>query len=228
MSGDSPPLHSSQIVLTTPTTSQSHAGGVSNVPILPLPFIRPQLTRVTFTTSPSPERLRQPLSVDTGPLTRSRSSSYREGDQLQAPPTSSAMSRLDDFFVDTMLSKTRSSSTSKAKTIEHHLQYMENKGHNSSRNFVVGSRDYYTSGGSVGMAEWEGLEREAAAGLRGTLHENFEPSVQVMDRETDNSSMPFTVVNGESQHLEVGPLHADRKQLSPGFFLMAIPLIEAF
>lgn len=75
---------------------------------------------------------------------------------------------------------------------------MEGKNQGSSRNLVVGNSDYNPVGGDiVGVAEWEELEREAAVGVRGTLHENFMPSIQVMDQNTDNSHMPFTVVNGK-------------------------------
>ena len=45
--------------------------------------------------------------------------------------------------------------------------------------------------------EWEELEIRAAAGLGGVLHENFRPSVLMMDENTDNSFTPVCVVNGE-------------------------------
>ena len=193
---DSASPNSTQVPLTTPTTSQTHDSGVWGIPLLPLPFINPQLTRVTFTTSPCPERLKQPLSVDSEPSTKTRSSSYREAGQLQATPMGSG---LDDLRVETMLSKARSSSTSASgvTTIGRHLQYMDGKSQNTSRNFVVGRQDYDPSECELGVAEWEELERTAAVGVQGSLHENFMPSVQVMDQGTANAHMPFTVVNGE-------------------------------
>ena len=104
---------------------------------------------------------------------------------------------LDDLRVETMVSKARSSSAGEAgQSIEHYLQRLENI-RGSGRDLVVGNCDYDPSRELGGVAEWEELEREAAVGVRGTLHENFAPCVQVMDQHTDNSQMPFTVVNGE-------------------------------
>ena len=180
--------YSDQIPLTTPTTSQTHVSGVWGTPLLPLPFMRPQSTRVTFTTAPSPESLDRPLDLDLDPKTRTRSSSYRDtGGHSQATPT--ILSGLDDLRVETMVSKSRSSSASGVKTIAQHL--------GRGNALAVGDRDYNPALGRVGVAEWEELERKAAMGVQGSLHENLMQSVQVMDEDTDNSQMPFTVVNGE-------------------------------
>lgn len=95
-----------------------------------------------------------------------------------------------------MLSKSRSSSASGVKTIGQHLKHLSESSRGSC---AVGDHDYQPAEGpeTLGVAEWEELEMKAAIGTRGTLHENFRQSIQVMDHDSDNSSMPFTVVNGE-------------------------------
>ena len=93
-----------------------------------------------------------------------------------------------------MVSKSRSSSASGVKTISQHLSQ---DGGGTRGNVVVGNKDYDPTSGRVGVAEWEELERKAAMGVQGSLHENLMQSVQIMDENTDNSQMPFTVVNGE-------------------------------
>ncbi len=97
-----------------------------------------------------------------------------------------------------MLSKTRSSSASSstAKTIGQHLDGLKNSNQALFRSFIVGRKDYDPHEGDGGVNYWEKLERQAAVGMRGTLHENFVPSVQVLDGSTDNVEMPVTVVNG--------------------------------
>ena len=45
--------------------------------------------------------------------------------------------------------------------------------------------------------DWVKMEERAAAGVGGVLHENFKPSVLIMDEASDNSSSPVMVVNGE-------------------------------
>ena len=54
---------STQISLTTPTTSQSHISNACGIPLLPLPFLDSQRMRVTFATAPSPESLNRPLNL---------------------------------------------------------------------------------------------------------------------------------------------------------------------
>ena len=187
--------NSDQIPLTTPTTSQSHASGVWGTPLLPLPFIKPQCTRVTFATGPSPESLQRPLDVERDPQTKPRSSSFRDtgGHQQSASPF--FLGGLDDFKVETMVSKSRSSSASGVTTLAQHLGRAGDGEY--GRSVVVGSQDYDPTAGNVGMAEWEELEHRAAMGVQGSLHENLMQSVQVMDEHTDNSQMPFAVVNGK-------------------------------
>ena len=65
---ENPPVSSTplQISLTKPITSQSLVDGVKSIPLLPLPFIKPQLSRVTFTTAASPDSLNRTLSIDAG------------------------------------------------------------------------------------------------------------------------------------------------------------------
>ena len=97
-----------------------------------------------------------------------------------------------------MLSKSRSSSTSDVETLGQHLQHLSRRSQGPMISYVVGGRDYEPiEGEAMGVAEWEELEMKAAMGMRGTLHENFRRSVQVMDQDSDNTSMPFTVVNGK-------------------------------
>lgn len=181
-----------QLPLTTPTTSQSDSDIVREVPYLPLPFIKPQLTRVTFTTAASPDSLKRPLALDKGTLTKVRSSSFKDISRSQATRNS-----LDELRIETMVSKSRSSSESGLETIGQHLHQLGN----SRLNTVVGQSDYKASGtGAAGTTahQWKELERDAAVGMQGALHENFQQSVQVMDEMSDNLQMPFTVVNGES------------------------------
>ena len=185
---------STQISLTTPTTSQSHINNTHGIPLLPLPFLDSQRTRVTFATAPSQESLNRPLNLQVHPLSKPRSSSQREVGLLKATPLPSG---LDELRVETMLTKSRSSSTSDTETTGQHLQQLRGTMSPSSVAYVVGDRDYESSSGALSSEEWEELEIRGAMGTRGTLRENFEPSVQVLGQDTDNATMPFTVVNGE-------------------------------
>ncbi len=45
--------------------------------------------------------------------------------------------------------------------------------------------------------DWVKMEKRAAAGVGGALHENFRPSLLMMDEASDNSSSPIMIVNGE-------------------------------
>ena len=114
----------------------------------------------------------------------------------------------DELRVETMISKTRSSSaaSSEAKNIGQHLDQLEHTSKDSSVNFVIGRSDYNPSRGDEGMAKWEEFERQAAVGMSGALHENFMGSVQIMDQSSDNSQMPFTVVNGKIDNF-IQPIH---------------------
>jgi len=61
---------------------------------------------------------------------------------------------------------------------------------------LLGASDYKHD--HNGCGQWEELEVRAAGGLAGSLHENFKPSVLMMDEASDNSDTPVCVVNGES------------------------------
>ena len=62
---------------------------------------------------------------------------------------------------------------------------------------IIGAGDYNPSRCSGSKKEWEALEKRAVAGIRGVIRENFNPSVLVMDHDTDNSHIPLCVVNGK-------------------------------
>ncbi len=74
-------------------------------------------------------------------------------------------------------------------------QYLNSK--TSDNNCILGVSDYKHSKTQATNKEWEKLEKQAAIGVGGVLHENFRPSVLVMDENTDNSSHPVVVVNGK-------------------------------
>lgn len=187
-----------QIPLTTPTTSQSHARTVQDVPVLPLPFISPQRTRVTLTTGPSPHSLGRPLEVEQDLLAKPRSRSTRDAHhQLQVAPPPKGRGP-DEVRADDIAGKLRSASTNNSNTTigQYLLRMSDDRSHDSKRTHVIGGRDYEPVEGMC-ADEWEELERRGAVGIQGSLHENFSPSVQVLDHETENSHMPFIVVNGE-------------------------------
>ena len=146
---------------------------------------------MTFTTAASPDSLNRTLSVDAGDSNHSkhRSISFKE------PQSDSGFGIVDDMQV---ISKLRSSSTDSKETIGNHLSQIEAGNENFCVNIVMGKSDYTPSREEMmGKVSWEELEKQAASGISGTLHENFSPSVQVMDEESDNSEMPITVVGGK-------------------------------
>ncbi len=71
------------------------------------------------------------------------------------------------------------------------------KSNSNGSNLVLGVSDYDHSKIKATKKEWEKLEKQAAAGVGGVLHENFHPSVLMMDESTDNSAHPVVVVNGK-------------------------------
>ena len=92
------------------------------------------------------------------------------------------------------------------KNISQHLDQLEHTSKETSVNFVIGRSDYNPSREDEGVAKWEEFERQAAVGMCGALHENFMGSVQIMDQNSDNSQMPFTVVNGKIDNF-IQPIH---------------------
>lgn len=165
--------------------------------MLPLPFVSPHRTRVTLTTGPSPHSLGRPLEAEQDLLAKPRSRSTRDAHhQLQVAPPPKGR-RLYEVRADDITGKSRSASTSNTTTIGQYLLGLnDDRSHDNTRTDIVGGRDYEPIEG-VCADEWEELERRAAVGMQGALHENFSPSVQVLDHETENSHMPFVVVNGE-------------------------------
>ena len=89
------------------------------------------------------------------------------------------------------------SSISRSLTLGQYLSSKQQQSGSSLTNLIVGASDYDPSKMKAKKDEWEELEIKAAAGVGGVLHENFHPSVLMMDETTDNSSTPFCVVNGE-------------------------------
>ena len=155
---------------------------------------------MTFITAPSDESLNKPYSLDKDFLIKNRSSSV---DGCPSP-LSRLIGAIDDLQVDNVLSlKMRSASTSvDGRTIRHYLQQLESSSWGSTSNILVGMQDYDPSrgvnGGEEDMVKWAELEMQAAVGMHGALHENFVQSVQVVDHQTHNSQMHFTVVKGMS------------------------------
>ena len=177
--------------------------------MLPLPFIKPQATRVTFITAPSEDSLSKTLTLDkVESFARPRSINSEEFVRsLSYSETESCF--LSNLRVESVLSsKVRASTGVNDRTIRHHLHQIESGTRGTSTNVVVGLKDYDpggTAGGNGlgqeegGEAAWTDLEMKAAVGLRGAIQENFAQSVQILDHQTDNSQMPFTVVKGERE-----------------------------
>ena len=72
-------------------------------------------------------------------------------------------------------------------------QLLTESGTSSGRNLrpiVIGARDLSPQTVKGTTEEWRGLEEIAARGPQGTPRENFQPSVVVMDENTDNSTVP--------------------------------------
>ena len=79
-------------------------------------------------------------------------------------------------------------------------QYLKSKQQQSGNTFtnlIIGANAYDPSKMKATKDKWEKLEIQAAAGVGGVLHENFQPSVLMMDESTDNSFTPVCAVNGE-------------------------------
>ena len=160
---ENPPVSSTpfQISLTTPTTSQSLVDGVRSILLLPILFIKPQLTRVTFTTAASQDSLNRTLSVDARDSNHSkqRSISFKE------PQSDSGLGIVDDMQVKSYLSKLRSSSTDSEETIGNYLSQIEAGNENFCVNIVMGKSDYTPSREDVtGKVSWEELEKQEASG----------------------------------------------------------------
>ena len=168
---------SNQIQLEQQKTVKTCADSVQNLPTLPLPFVRPQLTRVIFATSVSQESLKQPLTLD-GVLTGRHRAASGSG--------------IRDSNILAEEGETVKHSSMGASIIQH-LRSLQHSG-----DCVIGTSDYDPSRLKVPQEEWVSLERNAASGLRGVAMENFKPSLLVMDHTTDNSNTPFCVVNGKS------------------------------
>ena len=185
---------SDQVTLDTPTTSQSHVDRLSDVPTLPLPLVKSQLTRVTFATKATPPAMGKSLlpAVNITSFSKPRASSFN-------------VSTDHDFDKSKRLSSQSSEdlnfnlSRAKVTDIGAHLRTIASQSQTSSVNLIVGAQDYDPSRGGASTAEWEELEKKAASGCQGVSRENFAPSTLVMDSTTDNSKMPHCVVNGKEE-----------------------------
>ena len=149
--------------------------------MLPLPFVRPQLTRVTFATSVTPESLEQPANLGKESPGRHRAAS--------------TSSNKDSNILEEEGEIVKQSRSNSGVTIAQHLQSGD-----SSSHIIIGASDYDPSRSKVSREEWVSLERRAASGLQGVARENFRPSLLVMDHATDNSHTPFCVINGKQPH----------------------------
>ena len=170
------PSVTNQIQLEQQKTVKTCADTVQNLPTLPLPFVRPQLTRVIFATSVSQESLKQPLTHD-GVLTGRHRAASGSGSK-----DSNILAEEGEIV--------KHSST--GVSITQHLRSLQHSGDS-----VIGTSDYDPSRLKVPKEQWVSLEKRAASGLRGVAMENFKPSLLVMDHTTDNSNTPFCVINGQ-------------------------------
>ena len=90
-----------------------------------------------------------------------------------------------------------SSNSSSSLTLGQYLNSKQQQSGSSLTNLIIGASDYDPSKMKATKDEWEELEIKAAAGIGGVLHENFHPTVVMMDETSDNSTTPFCVVNGK-------------------------------
>ena len=163
---------------------------MSQVPRLPVPFIAPQLTRVTFATAVSPESLESPLRLEPAKV----GGRFTSEDNSKSRSTSFGSDKDSNVLLEEELQKLSS------VTIGEHMKKQLHTSKNtsgSSECLIIGASDYDPARLSVSGARWEGLEMRAASGVSGVLHENFTPSTLVVDHSTNNSSMPLCTVNGE-------------------------------
>ena len=172
--------------------TQTHVDGL---PLLPVPFVQSQLTRVTFATAPTKGNLAQPLRLSKNSPTKPRSSSFN---------TSSQMLVDSNILVEEMNAKARSTSFNlspevslSSTSLSQHLKQLESTSGSSSNSLIIGASDYDPGRGDSGSKQWEELEMKASVGISGVQHENFQPSTLVMDHSTDNTKMPICVVNGK-------------------------------
>ena len=189
-----------QLSLEQNRTSQTCLERIQNVPVLPLPFVNPQLTRVTFATGIS----LQSLESESDPqLTKSQQGNvniYRNRSHSSPTKDGILSPGIQDHRDSNVIAESRNHLGFDCRAIsseEWLKRVRQNRGESSSKLVIVGDSDYDPTKLRCSREEqWESLEMRAAAGLRGVPRQNFKPSVLAMDRETENSHMPFCVING--------------------------------
>ena len=165
-----------QVNLGPESTSLTSADRVQSVPLLPIPFVKSSLTRVIFQTGISSERLRK--------LTENSVVEEEEKDEEEEEGRGREVAR----------------PIGGARMRQILQQLTESNTITSGRNLkpiMIGARDFNPQTVKGSTEEWRGLEEVAARGPQGTPHENFKPSVVIMDESTDNSRVPHCVVNGK-------------------------------
>ena len=169
-----------QVNLGLNSTSLTSADRVQSVPLLPIPFVKSSLTRVIFQTGVSSERLcklTKNYTTEEGEEEEDEDEETERGREVARPIGGARMKQI-------LQQLTESSSNSSSRKINP---------------IIVGARDFNPQTVKGSTEEWRGLEEVAARGPQGTPHENFQPSVVIMNESTDNSRVPHCVVNGELQ-----------------------------
>ena len=171
-----------QVNLGPESTSLTSADRVQSVPLLPIPFVKSSLTRVIFQTGISSERLRR--------LTKNSVVEEEEKDEDEDEEEEEGRGRGREV----------AKPIGGARMRQILQQLTGSNTITSSRNLkpiMIGARDFNPQTVKGSTEEWRGLEEVAARGPQGTPHENFQPSVVIMDESTNNSRVPYCVVNGK-------------------------------
>ncbi|CAI8014074.1 Trafficking protein particle complex subunit 8 [Geodia barretti] len=166
-----------QVNLGPESTSLTSADRVQSVPLLPIPFVKNSLTRVIFQTGISSERLRK-LTENSVVEEEEKDEEEEEeeegrGREVARPIGGARMRQI-------LQQLTESNTITSCRNL---------------KPIMIGARDFNPQTVKGSTEEWRGLEEVAARGPQGTPHENFKPSVVIMDESTDNSRVPHCVVN---------------------------------
>ena len=188
-----------QLSLEQNQTSQTCLERIQDVPVLPLPFANPQLTRVTFATGISLESLESEWDPQLTKSQQGNVNMYRNRSRSSPARDGILSPGIQDLRDSNVIAESRNRHGSDCRAIssEEWLKRVKQNRGDSSKLVIVGASDYDPTRLKCSReGQWVSLERRAAAGLRGVPRENFKPSVLAADRETENSHMPFCVVNG--------------------------------
>lgn len=187
-----------QLSLEQNQTSQTCLERIQDVPVLPLPFANPQLTRVTFATGISLESLESEWDPQLTKSQQGNVNMYRNRSRSSPARDGILSPGIQDLRDSNVIAESRNRHGSDCRAIssEEWLKRVKQNRGDSSKLVIVGASDYDPTRLKCSReGQWVSLERRAAAGLRGVPRENFKPSVLAADRETENSHMPFCVVN---------------------------------